>query len=91
MASMVRRFTDRGPLQELLLRACPPMKRVNKVLVYDENGNRSIPILAKSLGMSAWGVQRWIYSNKIPARRVQEIVDNSRGAVTVDDLLPYVI
>lgn len=89
MPSVIRRFTLRGPLQDLLLKACPPMRRENGELVYDKDGAQSIPILAETLGMSSWGVQRWIYANKVPSKRVMQIVDNSRGAVTRDDFLPY--
>jgi hypothetical protein len=75
-----RKYKELGPLHDLLLKACPP----------DENGVTSIPILARSLGMSAWGVFKWIKADKIPPRQAARISQMSDGRVSLDDFTPYV-
>ena len=91
MPPTVLRLSQLGELQDLLLRACPPHRRVGKgEYVYDPvDGLRSIKILAVTLGMSAWGVQKWIHEGRVPAKRVRQIVENSRGAVSQEDFVPY--
>lgn len=84
------RFSQLGPLQDLLIKACPPHKWLGKeTYVPDPEGVKSIKVLAVTLGMSAWGVQRWVHEGKVPAKRVAQIVENSNGAVTREDFMPY--
>lgn len=92
----VRKIKDCGPLHDLLLRACPPHARVRDAdgkwgYVPDEKGGtKSIAILAMTLGMSAWGVQKWCKDNKIPPRRANQIVDNNPTEVSLADFGPFV-
>ena len=88
-----RALKNLGPLHELLLKACPP----------DPHGIKSIPILAKALDMSTYGVYKWIENVKVPPDQAVRIVEASRGPkdpsnpdalrpwrVTIDDFYPYV-
>jgi hypothetical protein len=75
-----RKYKELGELHNLLLRACPP----------DDNGNRSIPVLAKHLEMSSWGVFKWIKNNRLPPRQAAKIVELSHGEVTLNDFIPYI-
>jgi hypothetical protein len=90
MSPTISRITNLGPLQDLLLKACPPHRRVApKKYVPDPDGVKSIKILAFALNMSMWGVQRWIHEGRVPAKRVDKIVEISNGAVTRNDFIPY--
>jgi hypothetical protein len=75
-----RKYKDLGPLHDLLLEACPP----------DGTGERSIPILARHLQMSSWGVFKWIKYNKLPPRQAVKIVALSEGRVTIESFHPYI-
>lgn len=90
----VRKIKDCGPLHALLLRACPPHKRTRRgedlIYVPDDTGTKSIAILAHTLGMSAWGVQKWCKDGRLPPRRVVQIVDNNPGEVSIADFSPFV-
>jgi len=91
MAPTELRLSQLGGLQDLLLKACPPHKRVGpRKYEPDANGFKSIAILAHTLNMSAWGVQRWIHEGKVPAKRVTEIVKNNPEAVSQEDFIKYV-
>lgn len=71
----------RSPLHSVLLRACPP----------DENGSRSIPLLAAKLGTSYQNIYgRWIDQNRIPQHWVHQILLVADGRVSMEDLLPFV-
>lgn len=70
-----------GPLYELLIRACPPA---------GPNGSRSISLLAAKLGMSDWGVRKWIRDGTLPGRRAKQIVDLGNTQVSLADFDPYV-
>lgn len=74
-----RRYSDRGALQDLLLRACPPV-----------DGIKSIPILAGQLLCTSQTVYNWIETDRIPAIRAQQVVELSKGAVKLDEFLPFV-
>lgn len=77
-----RRVTkDLGPVHDLLLRACRP----------DRNGQVSIPILARDLEMSAWGVYKWCHGSRIPGNKVARLVEIGQGRIAMEDLIPYVI
>ena len=84
-------------LHDLLIRACPPHSR-RKVgaegkWVYTpdpEGKHKSIALLAKLLGMSAWGVQKWCKDQHIPPKRAAQIVDLNPGEVTLADFGRFV-
>lgn len=76
----VRKYKELGPLHDLLLKACPP----------DATGDRSIPILAKHLNMSSWGVFKWIKHDRLPPRQAMKIVELSEGKVTIEQFGPYI-
>lgn len=75
------KYSDLGPLHDLLLQACPP----------DRRGRRSIMILAEKLGVSFQNVYKWIEAGRIPPKRVMDIVKVSKGAVTKEALLQFVL
>ncbi|MGI9503712.1 MAG: hypothetical protein ACR2RE_11735 [Geminicoccaceae bacterium] len=72
---------DLGPVQGLLLKACPP----------DDNEVVSVNKMAEIMGLAPQSVFRWCRLNAIPAKRAQLIVDVSNGAVTLEELLPHII
>lgn len=76
----IRSMKSLGPLHDLLLEACPP----------DEDGVKSIPILAVALGMSPYGVYKWIRNTKVPPDKAVKIVDVGQGRVKLEDFHPYV-
>lgn len=80
-AKPASKYSDLGPLHELLLRACPPDKR----------GKRSIMILADKLGVSYQNVYKWIEANRIPPKRVLDIEKVANGSVTRKELLEFVL
>ncbi|MGH9933387.1 MAG: hypothetical protein ACREA9_29745 [Pyrinomonadaceae bacterium] len=80
MTKMIRRIKELGPLQDLLLKCCPP----------DGKGRRSIPLLAKQLDMTAYGVYKWIGDGHVPSKRIFELITLAKGAVTWEEFLPYV-
>lgn len=88
--SKVIRHVEGGPLHDLLLKACPPHKKVDGIYVPDPEGVRSITVLAHTLGMSAWGVHKWIKNNRVPPQKVRAIVDNNPEVVSLQDFSPYV-
>ena len=75
------RYGDLGPLHDLLLQACPP----------DSKGKRSIMILAARLGVSYQRIYQWIEAERIPPKRVKDIVTLADGAVLQSELLKYVL
>lgn len=80
--SIVVRHKDKGALQSLLLRACPP----------NQDGEKSITILANVLGLSAWAVHKWCNRGKIPPNRARDIVDiaDPKSDVTLHDFSPFI-
>lgn len=80
-AKPASKYSDLGPLHDLLLRACPA----------DRRGRRSIMILADKLGVSYQNVYKWIESGRIPPKRVMDIVTVSKGSVTREELLDFVL
>lgn len=82
-----RAMKSLGPLHDLLLEACPP----------NEQGVQSIPILAEALGMTAYGVYKWIENVKIPSEKAQKVVEVSKGPkgkdeprVKLEQFYPYI-
>lgn len=76
----VSRYKDLGPLQDLLLEACPPA----------ENGDRSIVILAGKLGISYQYIYRWISEGRVPPKYVDKLVTLSEGRLDFTDFHRYV-
>lgn len=88
---------DYGPLHTLLVRACPPHarkregKRGKWTYYEDPKGSfKSLPLLAKKLGMTAWGVQKWCQDNHLPAKRATQIVDLNPDEVSLAEFSPFV-
>lgn len=75
-----RQYKDMGPLADLLIKACPP----------NEKGVKSIPILARRLGLAPFSLYKWIRDVKIPPDRVVQVVGVSEGRVRTEDFVPYV-
>lgn len=75
------RYKNLGPLHDLLLEACPPDP---------DTGTKSIPTLARALGISNWAVYSWIQTSRIPPRRAMQVVDLSRGQVTIQRFHPFI-
>lgn len=78
--SDISRYKDLGELQDLLLKACPP----------DKNGKRSIPVLAKHLGVSNQYVYRWIDEESVPPKYVRKLVEISDEKVSFNDFHKFV-
>lgn len=80
MAS-VRRKNNKGALQDLLLKACPA----------NEDGVRSIPILAKKLGCTTQTIYYWLTADKVPVARAQELVRLGKGElVRIEEFYPFI-
>jgi hypothetical protein len=76
----VRSMKPLGPLHDLLLTACPP----------DEEGFKSIPILAAKLEMTAYGIYKWIKASKLPPEQAMRIVEMSEGRTKIEDFHVFV-
>jgi len=74
------RYKDLGPLQDLLLMACPA----------GPAGKKSIPVLAQHLATSHQYVYRWIDEKRVPPKFVAKLVRLSGGTVALEDFHPYV-
>lgn len=74
------RYKNLGPLHDLLLLACP----------LDARGKRSIPALAKAIGVSHQYIYRWIKDEDVPSKFVGRIITLSNGRVTLEQFHPYV-
>ena len=61
---------DPAGLKDLLVRICPP----------DAKGRKSIPVLAKALKMSDYGVYKWINSGSIPPRVAPKLIKLAKKA-----------
>lgn len=73
------RYKDLGPLQELLLECCPD----------DARGKKSIPSLAKALGVTHQYIYRWISDGVVPAKFAAKCAELSGGKRTLVDFHPY--
>jgi hypothetical protein len=74
---------DPADLKKLLLKLCPP----------NAEGRRSISILADAIGMSHYGVYKWINSGKITpggATLLVEFARKRKVKLTYKDLESYV-
>lgn len=91
MTSKIIRHSEGGPLHDLLLKACVPHKKTPEgEYVPDKDGVRSITVLAHTLGMSAWGVHKWVKNNRVPPEKVKKMVENNPKKVSLSDFSPYV-
>lgn len=89
---------DLGPLQRVLIRACPPHIRNPKwktdkaeaEYVPSPTGWKSIAILAWLIGTTPWAVYKWIGKGEIPPRRASAVVDLAEGRVTLADFSPFI-
>lgn len=87
----IRRFTAEGPLFDLLMKACPAMSRnVAGIYTPDPDGTKSLGILANRLGMSRWGVHKWLKTQYVPPDKVVLLVEIGEGRVKEADFSPYV-
>jgi hypothetical protein len=86
----IRKIKDCGPLHDLLIRACPPTLDDKTKLERTPSGVKSIRMLARWLGMSAWGVQKWANTGRIPPQKARKIVDLNPEEVTLADFSPFV-
>ena len=85
------RNRDLGPFHDLLLEACPPMKKgISGVLFHSPDGIKSIAILAKLLGMSPWGVNLWIKKQRIPPMKARAITELRGCEVPIERFSPYI-
>lgn len=57
----------------------------------DEASRRSIAHLCRVIGIKYQSAHYWIKADRLPPRRVNDIVAASQGRVTVEDLLPFVL
>ena len=78
---VIRRLTEGGPVQAILLKACPP----------NTEGIKSITVLAEAMGMSPQAIYRWIENERIPQGKVKALVELSKGQVTLEEIVPHVI
>ena len=78
---VIRRLTEGGPVQAILLKVCPPNKE----------GIKSITVLAEAMGISAQAIYRWIENERIPQAKVRALVELSQGRVTLEEIVPHVI
>lgn len=81
MMNEPNRYNDLGPLHDLLLRACPP----------DDEGHRSIMVLADKMGLSWQNLYKWIAGKRIPPKRVRQLVEIADGRVSQEDVLKFVL
>lgn len=87
---------QKDPLYLLLIDACPPcvqMKtRAGRVYYKRDtkNGTRSLRILAYFLGMSPWGVHKWVRTRHLPPGKVRDMLELSGGKLKLRQFSPYV-
>lgn len=75
-----RKLHELGPLHDLLLKCAPP----------DSKNEKSIPILADALGLSSMAIYKWISDSSVPSKRVNKLVNLSKGAVTREEFDAYI-
>lgn len=67
-------------LSVLMLRAVPE----------NEKGRKTLTNLATLMGVSKWGLRKWINAQKIPPERAMEIVRLSEGRVKIEEFHKFV-
>ncbi len=60
-------------------------RQVLRRLVTEAGG---VSAFARQLGVTREPVYRWLRSGKLPMRRVEQVVKQSRGAVSASELRP---
>lgn len=78
---IIRRLSEGGPLQDLLLKICPPNKE----------GVKSITVLADKMGISSQAIYRWIENKRIPSSKAKVLAKLAGGRVTLEEIVEYVI
>lgn len=77
-------FTDPGQapdgLTNLMLVAVPE----------NSHGNKTLSHLADLIGVSKWGLRKWINAQKIPPERAMQIAAISEGRVKAEQFNEYV-
>ena len=76
-----RRLKYAGPLQDLLLRACPPA----------EDGTVSIHLLARAIDVKPNTLHRSIRSGRISRNVATRLLALPGERITRDDLLPFLL
>lgn len=56
----------------------------------DRNGHKTLVHLSSLIGVSVWGMRKWINAQTIPARRAMDIVRISHGRVRIEDFHEYI-
>jgi hypothetical protein len=67
-------------LTKLMLKAVPK----------NELGRKTLTHLAQLIGVSKWGLRKWINAQKIPPERAMDIVRISEGRVKIEDFHEFV-
>lgn len=70
---------DLGPLHRLLLKASPA----------DDEGRRSISVLARTIGLTPQALHYHCSRNRISGTVAKKIVDAAEGRVTLEDFHPF--
>lgn len=78
---IIRRLSEGGPLQDLLLKICPPNKE----------GIKSITVLADKMGISSQAIYRWIENKRIPSSKAKVLAKLAGGRATLEEIVEYVI
>lgn len=56
----------------------------------DARGHKTLSHLARTIGVSKWGLRKWINAKKIPPERAMDIVRISEGRVKIEDFHQFV-
>lgn len=56
----------------------------------DPRGHKTLSNLARLIGVSKWGLRKWINAQKIPPERAMAIVRISKGRVKIEDFHKFV-
>ena len=76
-----REFKKGGALKDLLVKACPPDP---------VTGAKSVPLLAKSIGVSKQALGHAMGKATVTPSLAQKIVDAADGRVSLNDLVPFI-
>lgn len=69
---------EQTPLHALLAKACGKDGSIRRTL-------------APAVGVSHQFIYRWISDDRVPPKYANRIVEASKGAITLDELLPFVL
>lgn len=76
-----RQKSEGNALKKLMIEACPPDPTT---------GAKSIPLLAKSVGVSKQALAHAMSRNVVTPKLAQTIVDVADGRVSLSDLAPFI-